>query len=502
MYLKRVTRGISLSFVLIITGAVLAYFFRRLLATELSIEDYGMFYAMLSFFGFFMLFVDLGVEQATTKKIVELIEQKKQQEIPKVMRTMLFGQLAISLLFSVLFFLAKNYIATVYFHNANVSSFFWILSIWFLTTPLVTCCAYTLLGFQRTTWYTTLDAARMAIVLGICLMGFQYNKSLYIPAIAYAAINLLLFTGTYPYIKSFVKELELFSLKKIKETDIAVGFEILKYAIPVAFTNFGWIILTQTDTLALTYFSSLREVGLYNIALPISLLLLFFMRPVIIVFAPLVTEFHASKKQEKLSEAVTLAYTYLFVLLIPCAVGIALFPEYIIPLLFTGKYIAAASALQILAIGTVFYAFSLLNNVVYTGIGEAKTIAKTVAAICVLNLILNILFVGSLGWSIVGAALATTICYVLLFVTSTWRLEKHITFSFPWKTWLFSLFFAAASAGIIIWMKKIIIWNNFAEAVVCSILFMIIYSVLILLTKTIDMTKTRQLFKKATGQNP
>lgn len=495
MYLKRVARGITLSFTLIILGALLGYFFRRLLATELSIEDYGMFYAMLSFFGFFMLFVDLGVEQATTKRIVELIEQQKKDEIPRIMRTMLFGQLAVSAFFSILFFLAKDHIAEAYFHNPNVASFFSILIIWFLTTPITTYCAYALLGFQRTTWYTALDAARMTVVLGICLIGFEYNKSLYIPTIAYAAINIILFTGTYTYVKSFIDDVKLFSLQKAKEINIAAGGEIIAYAIPVALTNFGWIILTQTDTLTLTYFTSLKEVGLYNIALPISLLLLFFMRPVIIVFAPLVTEFHAGKKKEKLSIAVTLAYTYLFVLLIPCAIGISLFSEHVISILFDTKYIGAAHALQILAIGTVFYAFSLFNNIIYTGIGEARKIAKTVAAVCILNLILNILFIEFLGWGIIGASLATAICYALLFATSTWSLEKKIMFSFPIKIWLLSILFAAVSASIIHWLRIIITWNDNTEAVLCAMLFMGIYMALILFTKTLDIEKIKELME-------
>ena len=222
------------------------------------------------------------------------------------------------------------------------------------------------------------------------------------------------------------------------------------------------------------------------------------MRPVIIVFAPLVTELHTAKKPEKLSEAVTMAYTYLFVLLVPFAVSLALFPEYIIPILFGQKYIEAAGALQILAAGTVFYAFSLFNNVIYTGMGHAQKIAKTVALICGLNLFLNIVFIAALHLSITGAALATTICYILLFITSTYELTKHISFAFPFKTWIKSMLFAAVSASAILWIKKIILWNNIGEAILCGALLLTFYSLLIWMSKTIDIEKTKELFKKAT----
>ncbi|MEK6921788.1 MAG: flippase [Nanoarchaeota archaeon] len=497
MYLQRVVRGISLSFVLIILGAFLAYVFRRTLALELSIEDYGLFYSLLSFFGFFMLFVDMGIEQATTKRIVELLQQKKKEQIPSVVMTILFGQLAVSVVFSLLFLLGTNFIAAYYFHNAHVTSFFFILIFWFLTTPLFTFCAYILLGFQRTTWYTALDAARMLIVVLISLIGFRYDVSLYVPVIAYALINIILFLVTYPYIISFFHEMRLFSVRIWKTINKTEGLGILHYSIPVAFTSFGWIIITQTDTIVLTYFTSLRDVGIYNIALPISLLLLFFMRPVIIVFAPLVTELATAQRFEKLTEALTLAYTYLFVLLLPFAVGMALFPEYIISLLFSEKYLAAVPALQLLSIGTLFYSFSLFNNIIYTGIGHATKIAKTVASLCVVNFFLTILFVGVFHWNIIGAALATTISYILLFITSTYGLAKQFSFSFPLKIWVLSIIFVSASALLLQIFKKILPWNNLAEALLCGTLFLLFYVFLLLITKTVQVQQIKNILARA-----
>ncbi len=497
MYLQRVVRGISLSFVFILLGAFLAYVFRRTLALELSIEDYGLFYSLLSFFGLFMLFVDLGIEQATTKRIVELLEQKKKEQLISVVTTVFFGQLLVSFIFSLLFFIGKDFVAAYYFHNVHVASFFFILIFWFLTTPLFTFCAYILLGFQRTTWYTALDAARMLIVLVLCFIGFQYEVSLYIPVIAYAVINLVLFLVSYPYILSFFHDIRLFSFTIWKTINVSEGWGILTYSIPVAFTSFGWIIITQTDTLLLTYFTSLRDVGLYNIALPVSLLLLFFMRPVIIVFAPLVTELATLHRFEKLTQALTLAYTYLFVLLLPFAVGMALFPEYIISLFFSEKYLSAVPALQLLSLGTLFYSFSLFNNVIYTGIGHAAKIAKTVASLCIVNFLLNILFVGFFHWNIIGAALATTLSYFLLFITSTYGLAKHFSFSFPLKIWFHSILFISASALLLQILKKIIPWNNLAEALLGGVLFLLFYVFLLFITKTIRLQDIKNLLGRA-----
>lgn len=507
MYFKRVVKGMSLSFLLILVGSLLAYLLRRSFAVNLSVEEYGLLYSMIAFFSFFMLFIDFGLEQATTKKIVELIEEnkkewkkeEKEEEIRKTVATIFLFQMSCSLFLFGIFFLAKDLIATYYFHNPHAASFFWILGIWFLTTPIITAVAYILLGFQRTTAYTAIDAMRSGFLLLFCTFFFFFfwkEPSLYSVVLGYAIVNILITIPLLPYITSFFPK--LWKQSFFQEFQKNTWKEIISYGSILALTNFGWILMTQTDTLLLTYMKGQYAVGLYNVALPISLLLLFFMRPVIIVFAPLMTAFVAQKKKEKIEEALVMAYKYLYILLIPCVVGIVLFPSQGITLLFDEKYANAAATLIILSIGTVFYAFSLLNNIVFTSMGEAKKMAMRVAAIAGVNLVLNVLFIPI--WGITGAALATAVSYVLLFIISTRKIREYVPLVFPWKTWLGSSA-AAGVAGLVVWLIqtqiKFSLWESMWGKVISGGIFLsIAYILLLYLFQVVRKEDIQELMKK------
>lgn len=495
MYLKRIVRGISLSFLFILLGSLFGYLFRRTLAVQLSVADYGLFFSMIAFFSFFILFIDLGLEQAATKYIVEFRLKKQWDHIRSLAASLLKFQLFCSFIFFLLFFYFSDFLAVSYFHELRTAMLLPLLALWFFTTPLVTFVAYILLGFQRTTWYTALDFFRMLFLFLFILLFFSFQPDILGPVLGYAFVNLILFFFYLPYLSSFFPSLFTIFRSFFSFTfDWHLFKEVFFYGLIVAFTNFGWILITQTDTLTLTYLMTPYDVGVYSIALPISLLLLFFMRPVMIVFSPLVTELASNKKFEKLSEAVTLAYQYLFVFLLPFALSLMVFSEYIIPLLFDVKYLAAAPALMILAPGTLLYAFSLFNNVIFTGLGKAKIMAYAVGAVALLNLILNFLLIPFLG--IQGAALSTLVSYLLLFGISTWYLSRTLRFSFPLYSWGGSLLCSLFSLLLIFYLKKLLPWNNLLEAVVCGLVLFVVYILLIFSFRVISFSSLFSLLKK------
>lgn len=481
-------RRISLSFVFIILGSFLAYLFRRMLAVNLSVSDYGLIYAIIGFFSFVMLFIDLGLEQAATKYIVEFRVKKDFDSIRSLAFSVLGFQIICSFIFFIIVFLFSEQLAASYFHNQYAGEYLIIIGIWFFTSPLIMFVSYILLGFERTTWYTAIDFFRMVVLLAITYTLLSINKGIYAPLIGYAFVNILLFSVYIPYVLSFfphlIKRTQFFSYTQFKR--------VFSYGILIAFTNFGWIIITQTDMLLLMYLTTTYDVGLYAVALPISLLLLFFMRPINIVFAPLVAQYAAEKKEKELAETISTAYKYAFVILLPFALCFITFPEFIIPILFSQKYAAAAPALQILAAGTLFYSFSLFNSIIFTGTGKAKFMASVVGIVSLLNIIFNLFLIPKYG--ITGAALSTSISYLLLFIISTGYISKHVSLKFPFSCWLKSLLCSLITIGSIFVIKHYMIWNNLAEAMVCGSSLFLVYFFLIFIVKALQFQEIKSLF--------
>ena len=181
---QRIVRGVSLSFVFIILGSLLGYLFRKLLTSTLSVAEYGLFFSVVSFYSFFMLFIDLGLEQAATKHIVEFRLQKQYDKIRALGCSILFFQFSLSSLLYLLVLLFADKIALSYFHTAAAVPALQLLGIWFVTTPLILFLASLLLGFQRTTWYTALDFFRMGFVVLVSAVLLYLGNGLMSPILA------------------------------------------------------------------------------------------------------------------------------------------------------------------------------------------------------------------------------------------------------------------------------------------------------------------------------
>ncbi len=451
-----------------------------MLALHLSVSDYGLIYAMIGFFSLFMLFIDLGLEQAATKFIVEYRVKQDFDSIRSLAFSVLGFQLICSFIFFILVFLFSKNLALSYFHSAPAAEYLIILGIWFCTSPFIIFISYLLLGFEKTTWYTAIDFFRMTILFTGTFLLLSWDKGIYAPLVIYAFVNIILFCVYLPFLFSFfpllIKKTRIFSFAQFKH--------VFSYGILIALTSFGWIIITQTDMLMLMYFTTTYDVGLYAIALPISLLLLFFMRPINIVFAPLVAEYAAQKKEKELAETIAMAYKYAFVILLPFTLCFIAFPEFIIPILFSQDYVAAAPALQILAAGTLFYSFSLFNSIIFVGIGKAKSMAIVVVGMSVLNIILNLLLIPL--YMITGAALSTSISYLLLFIISTVYISRQVSLKFPVFPWLKAVLCSLITIGSVFVIKYYTLWNNFAEALVCGITLCLLYVLFIFVLKVVD----------------
>lgn len=486
---QRIIRGVSLSLFFIILGSLFAYLFRKLLTSYLSVADYGLFFSVISFYSFFMLFIDLGLEPAATKFIVQYRLRGQEDQISSLSFSIFCFQFFLSLLIYLGVYFLADFLAASYFHSPLAASALQFLGIWFLTAPFIIFIAALLLGYSRTTWYTALDFFRMLFLILITGFLFLKGKEMYAPLFAYLVINLVLFFSYLPYILSFIPSL----FKKLQFNGTVLK-EVFSYGFFISFTNFGWILISQTDTLVLTYFRSLTEVGLYNIALPVSLLLLFFMRPISIVFVPFVTELITEKKHKELQEAITLAYQYTFVFLLPFVLAFFAFSEHILSFLFNESYIGAKYALMVLSFGTLFYAFSQFNSIIFTGLGKAKYMAIVVVVIAVFNLLLNILLVPSLG--ILGAALSTALSYIFLFLISCFYLRRFLPFVFPVSTWISSSLVSIVIVAFVFFLKFLLPWNNFFEAIFSGAILLILYFSALYFFHIIDFKKMYSLFMK------
>ena len=80
-YTKLAVKGAATVFIISILAAFLGYVARFILARNLAVEDFGLFYSVFAFLGMFGVFKSLGFDRALAKFIPEFMHNKNYNQI-------------------------------------------------------------------------------------------------------------------------------------------------------------------------------------------------------------------------------------------------------------------------------------------------------------------------------------------------------------------------------------------------------------------------------------
>ena len=265
----------------------------------------------------------------------------------------------------------------------------------------------------------------------------------------------------------------------------SISKKLFLFGIPVLVTSVGSKIISDIDTLILTYFRPLSEVGIYNVVLPSAMILIVLASSLSKVIFPMTSELWAKKDKKRLSEGLRLMYKYSFVLIIPVIFTIFIFSKFFVTVFFGKEYAPGATSLQILLFGVLFFIVASINHNIISGIGQPKTVTKIILFAALTNAAVNFVLIPWLG--INGAAIATTFSYLLALVLSTKMATKYIKIKFPLKEWLKSIISAVLFVFAIYLIKELLSLNPWWEIIISVTIAGIIYLTSIYFLKIIDI---------------
>lgn len=488
-YTRKTVRGAGFIFLTSIFAAICGYAIRLTIARNLTIEEYGLFYAIFALVMLFGLFKDFGLGAALAKFIAEF---KVKEELDKIK-----GTIAISLSFQILFstiiacvlIIFSNWLAENYFHNVLASKILIIFAFVLIARSITKTMRRILQGFQDMKNYALVDFFRTGIMLAMIIIGFKFiSKDLFIPTFAYLFSPLILIIiFILPILNKFKDKIKM-----------NVNWDLIRkmftFGIPVMIGAAGSVIMGYTDTLMLTFFSGLEQVGLYNAALPTARLLTYFSSAVAAVVLPFASQLWAQKNNKVLTHGIELIYTYAFLIILPFALIMFSFPEFILGLLFGIEYAIAATALRILSLSIVFLAVATISGEALSGIGKPKVFTKIVLLVAGINVALNFILIQTYGF--IGAAIATAICYFLMFVLTVLSLGKVIELKLPLINWGKILLVTGIVLALAHWLKIVISINIWAEVFVILFILAVVYCGLVLLLRITTLDEIKGIVKR------
>ena len=180
--------------------------------------------------------------------------------------------------------------------------------------------------------------------------------------------------------------------------------KLYKMATPMLISSSLFLVISWSDTLMLGYYLTEDRVGVYRIVFKIATLITFAQFALNTVVAPMVSALH--EKGTALDELTTKVARLNLITAGPIFVGIVLFGPWLIGMFGVSTASAAYPWLVILAFGQLINAFAGPGLNILNMTGYEKSARNTMLVVVVLNVLLNLLFIPTLGP--LGAAISTT----------------------------------------------------------------------------------------------
>lgn len=469
-------------------GTGMGYLLRIFIARSLPVDDFGLFYAVLTFFSLFFVIKDFGLGSALVKYIPEFMVNGAYGSIAKSIKTSFFLQLAIGAALGLLTFAMSDYIAASFFHSEKASLLIKLFSVELVLA--VSFLKMLLQGFQRILAFSAVESVRIVIIFFFILTSG--DPTLTSVAVSYfaasMAIQVMMALYTARHIRGLGKGKTIPGSQK----------KVVVFGSFVFLGSISTFFIGSADTMVLTYFRSLYEVGLYQAAMSTSQLLLVFASSISVILFPVVSEMWAKGKRKELTTHVEFMIKSVFLFMAFAAVIFIAFPEIIMDLFLSRKYIDSALPLQVLSFGMIFFSVNVLFSVILNAIGRPKKSTFTMIAISVFNVAANIILVPMFG--IAGAAISALASYGIGSMIFYSHLRKEIKISVPVRDVMVILSNSLAAVVIIYFVKQALSMNILKEAAICAFLAGIFYLLVLMKVKIFtesDMKIIRSSFPQS-----
>lgn len=489
--LKLIVKTSFIVFIGLVISKILAYAYRIIIARYFGPEVYGLFMLALTIVSFFATIVAFGLADGLLRYISYLRAKDKKGEIKYLLNFTIKYSIIAGIIGGVILFFLSDFIAIELFKNIQLSILIKILSATVIIYLLSNTFLALLRAYEEISCYSLIynilqNVFRVSILIILILLGFSSGASPVVLSFALASILLLI--TSYFFARYKIKS--LFEISEKKNTELRK--ELISYSWPIMLYGIFGLILYWIDSFSLGFFKSAVEVGIYNAAVPIAMLIGIIPEIFMQLFFPLINREYSSKNYkliEQLSKQVT---KWIFMVALPIFILIFFFPGAALNILFGAEYLPAENALRFLLIGAFISALFVVSNNLISMLGKSKLVLINITFAAFLNLVLNAFlvpmpFVFNLDNSkgLVGAATATLISMIFLNLLFMVQTKKYLSFIPLRRKMITIALISLIPTALLFWLRSTLALNIFLIILLAAI-FIIVYGILLLVSGSLD----------------
>lgn len=408
--LKKVVKGTVVALIGSVVGLFLVFLSRVLMARYLTVSEYGIFslsYVMLSMLAIVSL---LGLSGGITRQVAFYRKRKDEARIRALIRSSIAIVVVSSLVVGSLLFILSDTISTTFFQSQDLGHCLKVFSFGLPVLTLLFLLVSVYQGFDRVDVKVYfLDLMRNLLfvlaLLVVIIFGLPFDFVLYgfVLSLGLSFFGILILTLKKPPVEG---------LGKTAQFSDSVSKDLLFFSLPLLGSALFSLIMSWTDTLAIGFYMTSDDVGIYNAALPIASFVPVILGGMSYIYIPVVTGLWSQNRPDEIRRMYVITTKWIFSLTYPLFLVVVLFPKPVLNILFGAQYVSAAVALQILVIGFFVHTFLGLNASTLLSLGETRYLMKASIVSSIANIVLNVTLVSMFG--IVGAAIATSTSLVFL----------------------------------------------------------------------------------------
>lgn len=380
------TRIISIIVSLLVTIYLVRY---------LGPENYGQLSYAVSFIGIFGIIAGFGIDNVLYRELIEHPTKRNEYLGTAFILKLVAGLLATFLTIVFAFLLSQEDVSqiiifilagTFVFQSFSVIQYEFQANVAQKYLSLVTLAVILILNILKV---AVIFAGKGVLYIGIVL---------FIESILYAIL--------YTYIRSkYYGSLLNWSF------DIVLARKLLRDSWPFIFITAFSTIYYRIDQVMLKHFLDASAVGLYDAAVRLSEVWIFFPTIFVSTFFPAIVNARKTNLQEYKKRLLAL-FGFVTITSAIIASVVALFAKPLINLVYGEAYLASTPVLTIYIWSSIFSCLGITVHYFLTAENMKKTLFFSSFSAMVVNIILNLVLISTYG--IIGAAFATLIAYAVL----------------------------------------------------------------------------------------
>jgi len=409
-------------------GLIVGYGFAIYITNQYGAYVFGQYVTALLVVEILSIVSRLGIDTS----LVRFVSKYAQKGAVNLINQLYFKSVAIVTFAAIFFTLLLVFFSVEIAEFMNLErEYLVIVSFSFIPLVLFYMNVQAIRGLKKMVSYSFLNNVAITFGVFLFLVLFSvFTASEMLPIYAYVSSVFIL--TMLSYFLWFNHKSKVSVVNSDDEMPLSTN-ELLTTSFPLLLGQSMMIIMGKVDLFMLANMSSSDQVGIYNIALKLSMLSYMGLMAINSIAAPKFSEIYSSGDLDALKKIVQQSTKTIFWISLPVLTLLILFPEFILSM-FGEEFKIASFTLIILSVGKMVSAISGSVGTFLQMVGKQKVFQNILIFAAVVNIVLNYFLIPSHG--IGGAAIASATSGILWNVLMIIYIKRNFGFYTIYIPWI------------------------------------------------------------------